>query len=68
MLVNLILTVCLSSTADDCRTETLTFESSGDLTKCMFLAPAEIAKWTAEHPKYNVKRWRCSFASEEEDI
>ena len=68
MLVNLILTICISGAADKCRTETLAFESQGDLMKCMFLAPIEIAKWTGEHPKFEVVRWRCKFPGKDEDI
>jgi hypothetical protein len=68
VLVDLILTVCLVSNADQCHDETLTFESRGDLTRCMFLAPIEIAKWTGEHPQFNVVRFRCAYPDEGESL
>jgi hypothetical protein len=68
MLVNLILTVCLASNAGQCRDETLTFESRGELSKCLFLAPMEIAKWSDEHPQYNVVRWKCAYPNGEESL
>jgi hypothetical protein len=68
VLVNLILTVCLSGHADQCRDETLTFESRGDLHQCLFLAPMEIAKWTEEHPLYNVVKWKCSYPRDGETL
>ncbi len=58
--VNLIFTVCLAADPSSCRTEQLTFESRGNLMHCMFLAPAEIAKWTEQHPALNVVRWKCA--------
>lgn len=60
-LVTLILTVCVSANPGKCRDEHLVFESHGDLMQCMFLAPAEIAKWSDEHPALRVVRWKCAF-------
>jgi hypothetical protein len=66
--IDLILTVCLLADPQKCRTEHLYFESRGSLTQCMFLAPPEIAKWTAEHPAHKVVRWRCAYPDKERDI
>jgi hypothetical protein len=60
-LVTLILTVCASADLGACRDEHLNFESRGDLMQCMFLAPAEIAKWSDQHPALKVVRWKCAF-------
>ncbi len=68
MLINLILTVCLSNSPGQCREETLTFESQGNLAKCMFLAPIEIAKWSDSHPTLNVTRWKCKFPGTDDEI
>jgi hypothetical protein len=67
-MVDLILTVCLTASPADCRDEHLYFESRGSLQQCMFLAPAEIAKWSSEHPAVKVTRWRCAFPTEEKSI
>jgi hypothetical protein len=61
MLVQLILTVCLSAQAEQCRDEILTFESRGNLHQCLVLAPMEIARWSETHPQFNVMRWRCVY-------
>lgn len=60
-LVDLILTVCLIANPDKCHEEHLYFERRGGLLQCTFLAPPEIAKWTEEHPKLKVVRWKCAF-------
>ncbi|MCP9233066.1 hypothetical protein NMG46_22935 [Mesorhizobium sp. LMG 17147] len=67
-MVDLILTVCLSANPGNCRDEHLYFESRGSLFQCMFLAPAEIAKWSQEHPRRRVVRWKCAFPSKERAI
>jgi hypothetical protein len=63
--VELILTVCLISNPSSCREERLRFENRSNLLNCMFLAPAEIAKWADQHPKLRVARWKCKFPSNE---
>ncbi|MER8785642.1 hypothetical protein NKH60_31365 [Mesorhizobium sp. M1006] len=67
-MVDLILTVCLSANPGNCRDEDLYFESRGSLFQCMFLAPAEIAKWSQEHPSLKVVRWKCAVPSKERAI
>ncbi|MGB3900472.1 MAG: hypothetical protein WA973_18195 [Mesorhizobium sp.] len=67
-MVDLILTVCLVANPGACRDEHLYFESNGQLMNCMFLAPSEIAKWSQQHPKLKVKRWRCAFPGRQQDI
>ncbi|TIP68929.1 MAG: hypothetical protein E5X63_46080, partial [Mesorhizobium sp.] len=52
----------------NCREEHLYFESRGSLFQCMMLAPTEIAKWSQEHPKLRVKRWRCAFPNKDRTI
>lgn len=66
--VDLILTVCLAASGERCHDEHLYFESRGSLMHCMSLAPAEIAKWTEEHPKFKVVRWKCAFPKKSRDI
>jgi hypothetical protein len=67
-MVDLVLTVCLIANPGSCQDEHLYFESRGSLTQCMLLAPAEIAKWTSEHPGRKVVRWKCTFPDHGRDI
>jgi hypothetical protein len=66
--VDLVLTVCLLATPNDCSDVHLYFESRGSLNHCMFLAPQHIAKWTEEHPKHRVVRWKCEYPNKERTI
>ena len=67
-LIDLVLTVCLVADTGKCRIEHLHFERRGSLAQCMFLAPPEIAKWSAEHPALKVVRWKCEYPKREQDI
>lgn len=64
-MVDLILTVCLTANPTNCRDEHLYFESHGSLWECIYTSPAEIAKWTEEHPALRVVRWKCAFPNKE---
>lgn len=66
--VDLILTVCLVAAPEICREERLHFEDRGPLLKCMFLAPAEIARWSKTRPKYRVVRWQCAYPGKEIEL
>lgn len=67
-MVDLVLTVCLIANPGSCQDEHLYFESRGSLNQCMFLAPAEIAKWIGEHPGRKVVRWKCALPDHGRDI
>ena len=66
--VDLVLTICLISNPTNCREERLHFENRGSLNNCMFLAPTEIAKWSGEHPKLKVVRWKCDYPSKDLEL
>jgi hypothetical protein len=59
--IDLVLTVCFIANPSDCRDERLQFESRGSLVQCIWLAPQEIARWSQEHPKLKVVRWKCEY-------
>lgn len=67
-MIDLVLTVCLTANPSSCRLEHLYLESGGSLTKCMFLAQPEIARWSQEHPALRVVRWTCEFTRRERTI
>ncbi|MCC2611945.1 hypothetical protein LKS17_19095 [Rhizobium petrolearium] len=66
--IELILTICLADKPLSCREEHLHFEDRGSLTTCMLQAPPQIAKWSTEHPRLRVVRWRCEYPTKSRDI
>jgi hypothetical protein len=59
-LFDLVLTVCLIANPGDCRTERVSFDGGDGSQSCLFLAPMEIARWSATHPGVKVIRWKCA--------
>ncbi|MCL6707916.1 hypothetical protein M8R20_12980 [Pseudomonas sp. R2.Fl] len=68
MFIELVLTICLADRPASCREEHLNFEDGGGPVTCMLQAPPQIAKWSAEHPKQRVVKWRCEYSSKEREI
>lgn len=66
--VDLVLTVCITTNPSACHDEHLYFESRGSLSHCMWQAPVEIAKWSELHPKVKVVRWKCVYPDNGRDI
>ena len=60
----LALTVCLIGGAPtDCKAVHLTFMAYNVTPmQCMRMGQPEVAKWMAEHPKWQVRKWRCVSA------
>lgn len=67
-MIALIVTVCAVSNATDCRDETFYFGSNGTVVSCMFEAQLYIAEWSATHPKWKVKAWKCDTPSNEQKL
>ncbi|SMF11362.1 hypothetical protein SAMN02982989_5258 [Xaviernesmea oryzae] len=67
-LIELVLTICLADQPASCREEHLRFEDRGGPVTCMLQAPPQIAKWSAEHPRLRVVKWRCEYPTRGKDI
>ena len=65
-IVDLILAVCMSSSAQNCHEEHLYFESHGSLRACMSEAMPAMADWSGRHPQWQITRFRCEWADTEE--
>lgn len=68
VLIELVLTICVSDKPSSCREEHLQFEDRGGLVACMMQAPPQIAKWSEEHPNLHVVKWRCAYPPKDIDI
>jgi hypothetical protein len=64
-LVDLIVTVCLIAHPGACEKRHMLFEAKGSLRTCMYEAQFYLAKWSSEHPQYDIKRWQCAWPNSE---
>ncbi|MEM7222800.1 MAG: hypothetical protein AAF495_07475 [Pseudomonadota bacterium] len=57
----LIFIVCLITAPDVCETRHLAFERSSSAAGCLWQGQIRMAKWLEEHPRYQLKSWRCGL-------
>lgn len=57
----ILLSICLLAQPDRCREEriNLSFEAANPIV-CLRNAQSRLATWQAEHPEWQVNRWRCA--------
>ncbi|PPD00138.1 MAG: hypothetical protein CTY31_08585 [Hyphomicrobium sp.] len=60
----IILSACLANDPSVCRDYKIPLSSDVDVTNCAMSAPPHFAKWTEEHPGWNITKWRCTAASD----
>ncbi|WP_109118320.1 hypothetical protein [Azospirillum sp. TSO22-1] len=60
-MIELVFVVCMLSSPSDCRQEWPVYQEPYQNTlMCVREAQFVAAKWTSEHPAWNVRRWTCS--------
>ena len=62
-LIELVVTVCMTSQMSVCEEARLAFEANASLNQCAMAAPPYIAQWIGEHPKWTAVRWHCEYSS-----
>ena len=65
-LIELVLTVCVLASPDQCEEQHLHFAAEMSLNQCAMNAQPYIAQWIAEHPKWVAVRWRCEYGGTRE--
>ena len=62
-LIELVITVCITSQMNVCEEARLEFAANASLNQCAMAAPPYIAQWIGEHPKWTAVRWHCEYAT-----
>jgi hypothetical protein len=62
-MLELVLSVCFVASPHHCKDVSLIFANVTPA-QCNrgFMAQSEMAKWVAEHPNWQIARWRCQEA------
>lgn len=64
-MIVLVLLVCLAGDAQTCKDVHLSYSAqSVTLMQCLMGGQAQIAQWSNGHPKWRVKRWKCTHVSQ----
>lgn len=60
--MEIVITVCALLSAAQCEDRRIGLDPEAKVTSssCMMQSMPIVAQWAGEHPKWVVKRWRCS--------
>ncbi|MEZ5899074.1 MAG: hypothetical protein R3D51_06225 [Hyphomicrobiaceae bacterium] len=62
----IILSACLMKEPNVCREYRIQLQEQMDTVSCTMYAPPYFVPWSQEHPGWQIKRWRCASAAEED--
>lgn len=60
----IILSACMANDPGFCKDYKIQLNSDADPASCAMHAPPHFAQWAQEHPGWQIKKWRCTAASE----
>lgn len=61
-MIELLFVACLTTSPGDCHEEVMVFFEVSPMA-CMMGAQPQLAKWTNDHPDYQVQSWRCAMVN-----
>jgi hypothetical protein len=56
----IILSACMTNDPSVCKNYKIPLDADIDPTRCAMFAPPHFAKWAAEHPGWEIKKWKCA--------
>jgi hypothetical protein len=61
----IVISACMANDPAVCKDYKIPLNIDSDPMHCAMDAPPHFARWADEHPGWQIKRWRCTAASEE---
>lgn len=60
-MLSIVLSACLLANPQQCKDFTIPVDTAEavDSTMCAMIAPPYFARWSEEHPAWQVRRWKC---------
>lgn len=58
-MVSIIISACLLANPKVCRDYRVPLNEGYDPAQCYLNAQPHFAKWAAEHPAWDIKKWKC---------
>ena len=59
-MISIIISACLISNPAVCKDYRVPLASNVDTKGCLFQAQPHLPKWAEQHPKWQIKSWRCA--------
>lgn len=61
----IIVSACLTTDPNVCRDYKIQLQEEMDSMSCAMYAAPYFVPWAEEHPGWQIKRWRCASATED---
>lgn len=58
-MVSIIISACLLADPKVCKDYRVPLTENYDAARCYLYAQPHFAKWAAEHPAWDIKKWKC---------
>lgn len=58
-MLTIVLSACLVADPQQCRDFKIPLDVNMDAMQCAMAAPPYFAQWAGEHPKWQIRRWKC---------
>jgi hypothetical protein len=65
-MIAIVISACLTGDPNVCRDYRIPLAVEVDSKRCMVDAQPHFAKWAAQHPGWEIRRWRCTAADVED--
>ena len=59
-MISIIISACLVAHPDVCKDHRVPLNENWDAARCYLYAPPHFAKWSEEHPGWDIKNWKCT--------
>ncbi len=60
----IVLSACMANDPSVCKDYKIPLSTDVDPTRCAMDAPPHFAKWYEDHPGWEIKKWRCTTATD----
>jgi hypothetical protein len=65
-LIAIVISACLIGNPNVCKDYRVPLAVEVDPDRCMFQAQPHFARWAEQHPNWQIKRWRCTTADDQD--
>jgi len=65
-LIAIVISACLIGNPNVCKDYRVPLAVEVDPDRCMFQAQPHFARWAEQRPNWQIKRWRCTTADDQD--
>ncbi len=66
-MIELVFVACMIGEPQNCREAELQLWDENSPMACMMSAQGSLARWTSDHPDWQISRWKCRIPGRDEN-